>query len=71
MTSGQQGVRPQEPSTLGPPPAAYLATLVVYIALGFVLRSVVLNWIVGPLFLLAALHLLPRLVRPAASNDAG
>jgi hypothetical protein len=47
----------------GPRPWAYLAALVVYVVLGLVFRSVVLNWIVGPLFLLLALYLLPLAAR--------
>ena len=39
---------------------AYMAALVAYVALGLVVKSVVLNWIVGPLFLLFTLYLLPR-----------
>jgi len=42
------------------PPVAYVAALVVYVALGYLLGSVVLNWIVGPLFLLLVLHLVPK-----------
>ena len=72
MTPHRQGDDEQrEPERLGPSPVAYLATLVVYIVLGFFLKSVVLNWIVGPMFLLVALHLLPRLVRSVPSNHAG
>lgn len=41
---------------------AFLVALVVYIALGLVLKSAVLNWIVGPLFPLFALYLLPAAV---------
>lgn len=40
--------------------APFAAVLVVYVALGVTLKSVVLNWIVGPLFLLFALYLVPR-----------
>jgi hypothetical protein len=47
----------------GQRPWGYLTALVVYVALGLVLRSVVLNWIVGPLFLLLTLYLLPLAVR--------
>ena len=59
-----------------PPPgaprvAAYVATLAVYIVLGYFLKSVVLNWIIGPVFLLIALYLLPRLVRSSPSEHAG
>jgi len=56
---------------VAPPLVAYVAVLVVYVALGYLLRSVVLNWIVGPLFLLAVLHLVPRLVGRRGSGDAG
>ena len=42
---------------------AFVVALVVYIALGLVLKSAVLNWIVGPLFPLFALYLLPAAVR--------
>ncbi len=54
-----------------PPVAAYLLALAVYIVLGYFLRSVVLNWIIGPVFLLIALYLLPRLVRSSPSKHAG
>jgi len=54
-----------------PPLAAYVALLVVYVALGYLLKSVVLNWIVGPLFLLAVLYLMPRLLGRRGSGDGG
>ena len=54
-----------------PPIAAYVAALVVYIALGYLLKSVLLNWIIGPLFLLAVLHLVPRFLGRRGSVDAG
>ena len=41
-------------------PWAWAVLLAVYVALGLVLKSVVLNWIVGPLFPLFFLYLLPR-----------
>jgi hypothetical protein len=44
-------------------PLAYVVALVVYVALGYWLRSAILNWIVGPLFLLIVLSVVPRLVR--------
>jgi hypothetical protein len=40
----------------------WAAVFVLYVALGYLLKSIVLNWIVGPLFPLAVLVLLPRLV---------
>lgn len=44
-------------------PGAYVAALVVYVALGYFLKSIVLNWIVGPLFLVVALHVIPTSLR--------
>jgi hypothetical protein len=41
---------------------AWVVLLAVYVALGLVFRSAVLNWIVGPLFPLVFLYLLPRAV---------
>jgi hypothetical protein len=46
----------------GHAPWHYVLAFVVYVALGVLTRSVVLNWIVGPLFLLLALYVVPRLV---------
>lgn len=43
--------------------AWYGAALALYIAAGFFVKSAVLNWIVGPLFPLIALYLVPRLLR--------
>lgn len=60
-----------EPRVGAPPWAAYVATLVAYVALGFFLKSVVLNWIIGPLVPLFALYLVPRLVRSRASTRPG
>ncbi len=42
------------------PAAAYVAAFVVYVVLGYFLKSVVLNWIVGPLFLLLVLYVVPK-----------
>ena len=52
------------PDTWGPGPGAwaYVAAFLAYVALGLLTRSVVLNWIVGPLFPLLALYLVPRTV---------
>jgi hypothetical protein len=47
----------------GPRPWAYLAALLVYVALGLLVRTFVLNWIIGPLFLLLTLYLLPLAFR--------
>ena len=51
---------PEVPEPEDAPAAAYVAALVVYVALGYFLKSVVLNWIVGPLFLLVVLYLVPK-----------
>jgi hypothetical protein len=49
-------VPPPDDASIG----AHVAALVVYIVLGYFLKSIVLNWIVGPLFLLVVLYLVPR-----------
>ncbi len=38
----------------------YAAALAAYVVLGVLTKSVVLNWVVGPLFPLLVLYLLPR-----------
>jgi hypothetical protein len=42
-----------------PATAWFVVTLAAYVALGLAFRSAVLNWIVGPLWMLATLYLLP------------
>ena len=44
-------------------PVAWGVLLAVYVTLGIVVKSVVLNWIVGPLFPLVFLYLVPRVMR--------
>ena len=46
----------------GPGPWHYVVAFVGYVVLGLLTRSVVLNWIVGPLFPLLVLYVVPRLV---------
>jgi hypothetical protein len=46
--------------SLASSPWAWAVLLVVYVALGLVVKSVVLNWIIGPIFPLVFLYLLPR-----------
>ncbi len=41
----------------------YAAALVAYVGLGLLTKSVVLNWVVGPVFPLLVLYVLPRLLR--------
>lgn len=47
-----------------------VATLVVYVALGFVLKTWVLNWIIGPLFPLLALYVVPTALRRISGRGA-
>jgi len=42
----------------------------VYIALGLWLKGVVLNWIVGPLWLLITVYLLPAIVQMIGDRRA-
>ena len=51
----------------GPGPWLYVVAFVAYVVLGLLTRSVVLNWIVGPLFPLLALYLVPRVIRKLTS----
>jgi hypothetical protein len=51
---------PDVPEPEDAPAAAYVAAFVVYVVLGYFLKSVVLNWIVGPLFLLLVLYVVPK-----------
>ena len=39
-----------------------IASLAIYITLGFFLKGIVLNWIVGPLWLFIVLYFLPTSV---------
>ena len=50
-------------------PAAFVLALAVYVLLGVTVKTVVLNWIVGPLFPVLVLYLIPRLVRRAKGGD--
>ncbi|MGK2928260.1 MAG: hypothetical protein ACSLFO_01645 [Acidimicrobiales bacterium] len=50
-----QDVSTEEPIALG----WYIAALAVFVVAGYYLKTWLLNWIVGPLFLLIALYLLP------------
>lgn len=53
-----------EPEIEGLPGLRWIVlSFVVYVVLGFFLKSIVLNWIVGPLWLLFTLHLIPRWFR--------
>jgi hypothetical protein len=54
-----------------PPVALYAAAFVLYVALGFTTKVWVLNWIVGPLFLLLVLGVLPDAAQRLRSAPAG
>jgi len=60
-----------EVPAVAPPPIAYIATFVVYLVLGYLFRSVFLNWIIGPLFLVGSLYVVPRLLGRRAPQAAG
>lgn len=49
----------------------FAASFVAYVAVGVVLKSPVLNWIVGPLWLFATLFLVPVLWRTLRARAAG
>ena len=48
---------------------AWVLTLLSYVVLGYFLKSVVLNWIVGPLYPLLVMYLLPAGIRWLASPE--
>ncbi len=50
------------------PVAAFVGALVVYVALGLVVKSTVLNWIVGPLFPVLVLYVIPHAIRRLGSR---
>lgn len=56
--------RATEPEVEGlPGPGWIVASFAVYVVLGLLTKSVVLNWIVGPLWLVTTLYVLPTLGR--------
>ena len=55
----------------GAGPLLYALAFAVYVVLGLLTGSVVLNWIVGPLFPLLALFVVPRLVRGVTRREPG
>lgn len=65
MTDGGFGTR-AAPTTTAPPSWpwwSWALTFASYVALGYVLRSLVLNWIVGPLYPLFVMYLVPTWLR--------
>jgi hypothetical protein len=38
----------------------WIASLILFVALGYTFKSVVLNWVIGPIFPLVTLFLIPR-----------
>ncbi|MCB0971589.1 MAG: hypothetical protein KDA97_08750 [Acidimicrobiales bacterium] len=58
-----------EPQVEGlPGPAWIVASFAAYVALGLAFKSVVLNWIVGPTWLVVTLYVLPALGRSLAAR---
>jgi hypothetical protein len=51
-----------ESDTRGPGVLGYVVALVVFVALGLMLKTVVVNWVVGPLFPLLVLGVVPASV---------
>jgi hypothetical protein len=41
----------------------YASALVLYVVIAYFFKAVLLNWIMGPLFLLVALHVIPAAAR--------
>ncbi|MDH3705513.1 MAG: hypothetical protein OES57_05565 [Acidimicrobiia bacterium] len=54
-----------------PRPAWFVASFALYVTLGLLFKSAVLNWIVGPLWLLLTLWLVPTLARRARDLVGG
>ncbi len=48
----------------------WVAAMAVYVVLGVTLKSVVLNWIVGPLFPLLVLYLIPTALGLRRNRDS-
>ena len=61
---------PRRPVPGLPSPAWFVATFVGYVVLGLVTKSAVLNWVVGPLWLLLTLYVLPELFRRVRGRGA-
>jgi hypothetical protein len=51
------------------PVFAYALAFVAYVALGYFVKSAVLNWLVGPLFLLIVLHVVPKALTRGRGED--
>ena len=54
-----------------PRPSWFVASFALYVTLGLLFKSAVLNWIVGPLWLVLTLWLLPALARRARALVGG
>ncbi len=65
MNTGDLGTRAAE-SASSPEPWpwwAWLLTFLSYVALGYQFKTVFLNWIVGPLYPLFVMYVVPHLFR--------
>lgn len=52
-------------------PGLFLLSLASYVVAGVLLKSAVLNWVVGPLYLVTVLHALPTAGRTLATAVRG
>jgi hypothetical protein len=52
-----------------PGPAAYSLAFVSYVALGLWTNGLVLNWVVGPLYLVVVLYAVPQAYRAFTRRD--
>ena len=65
MRAGDLGRRAARSSTHPEPWSwwSWVLTFLSYVVLGYLLKSVVLNWIVGPLYPLFVMYVLPTTLR--------
>jgi hypothetical protein len=49
----------------------YGLAIVSYVILGLLFKTAILNWIVGPVYLLVVLHVIPEAVRRVIDIGAG
>lgn len=72
MSEEAFGSRAASSGTDAPEPwswIAWAACFVSYVILGYVTKSIVLNWIVGPLYPLFFLYLIPKGFRRITGRD--
>jgi uncharacterized membrane protein len=62
---------PDADGARGPSPWLFVPVFVLYVVLGLLAKSAVLNWIVGPLFPLLVLYVIPHLAGRARRRLVG